>query len=185
MKYKKILFVILVIVVLTNIIVTMNRDVNAVIYENYVAKENDNKIVYTYEDDAIELSLRWINEEVTKGPYSLFLALEVKDDQIDEIYIDYLEISSSNEVEYQFKNIRSEPLVIYNVDKEDTHLKYEKANDKVRYYQFEDKFNFNFEGKEEFILKCTLRYKGLNINKEKDIEVKYEPHAEKINASIV
>lgn len=184
-KYQKTLFFILTIVVLASIAITINRDVNVEIYENYVAEHNDYKIVYTYEDETVELSFRWMNEEITKGPYSLFLALEVKDDQIDDIYIDNLEINSSNETEYRFKNIMSNPLVIYNADKEDVHLKYDKTDDRVRYYQFTDKFNFNFEGKEEFILMCTLRYKGLNINKEKDIKIKYEPHIEKIHTPIM
>lgn len=183
-KYLKTLFIIVGIVVLVSSVIMLKKDVNVVIYENYVAKHNDKNVVYTYEDEIIELSLRWINEEITKGPYSLFLAVNVKDERIDNIYLKNLKIRSSNEIDHQFRSIMSEPLVIYNADKKDSHLKYDKTNNKVRYYQFDDTFNFDFEGNEKFILMFSVEYEGVKNNEEKDIEVKYEPHIEKINAPV-
>ena len=67
MKHKGIVLVILTVAVLACILIIMNRDTNVVIYENYVAEHNDNKIVYTFEDETVGLSMRWMNENITKG----------------------------------------------------------------------------------------------------------------------
>lgn len=184
MNYKKIILVVLAFIMLVTILIVFDNANNIVEYENYVAEDNDNNIVYTIKDESTSLNFRWINENVTEGPYRLFIGVDVRDKQIDNIYIDNLKITSSFESDYQFKSVMSEPLLIYNVDRKDSHLKYDKTKDSIRYYNFDDEFDFNFREKEKFTLYFNLRYQGKNINKEKDFEVYYEPYVEEVHVPI-
>lgn len=161
----------------------MHRDRNVVVYKNYVAEHNENNIVYILKDESVSLSLRWMNERITEGPYSLFLAVDVHDNQIENIYIENLQITSSSGSEYYFNSIMSKSLLIYSLQ-EESHLTYDKANENMRYYQFDDKFSFNFEGNEEFTLVFSLRYEGKNIDKVKNVQVKYKPYNEELYAPI-
>lgn len=187
-KYIKVLLVLLGllgVVILFNAINLLLRDTNLVLYEDYVAENNNNKIVYEYVYDDFNLILRWLNENVSEGPYYLLIYIDVENENIENVYIDDIEIITSNGKEYHFSEIKNKPFLIYNINKNETNIEYDEENKKSRYYYFKDRFDFDFDGNETFKLKMSLSYEGDNIKKDKEIEVNYIPYLKKIYAPIL
>ncbi|SHJ61952.1 hypothetical protein SAMN02745751_02968 [Dethiosulfatibacter aminovorans DSM 17477] len=185
MNRNRMRFVVAAIFIVLSILLIITKKNNLVRYYNYVAENNDNDIVYTYNDELLNLKLRWINEEITKGPYSLFLSVEVEDNEINSVYIENIDIVSSTEVNYKFSSDLSEPLSVYDVEKRDNHIKYSEETDSISFYQFEDSFNFDFEGNEDFLLKLKLRCKGQTIDEVRLVEVNYKPYVDEVYAPIL
>jgi len=154
-------------------------------YENYVPKGYEENSIYDYTNDDINLRFRWINEDTTVGPYHLFISVESINEAINNIYIENIQITSSTNKNYEFTSISDWPFLIYNVDKKDTHLEYNMENEKKRYYDFKDIFDFDFKNGETFKLQIKIRYEGEGINKDEIIEIEHEPYLEELHAPFV
>jgi len=154
-------------------------------YEKYVPKGYEENSVYEYANDDINIHFIWSNENTTKGPYRLLISSEALNENIDNIYIENMQITSSTNKSYKFSSITNWPFLIYNVDKKDTHLEYDQENEFRRIYKFSDIFEFDFENGETFKLQIKIRYEGAGINKEEIIEIDYEPYLKELHAPIV
>lgn len=154
-------------------------------YENYVPKGYEENSIYEFINDDVILKFKWSNENTTTGPYNLFVIVETLNGNVDNIYIENMQITSSTNTNYEFKSINDWPFLIYNVDKKDSHLNYNKNNENIRYYHFNDFFNFDFNNGETFKLQIKIRYEGDGINKEEIIEIEYEPYIKELHVPIV
>jgi len=154
-------------------------------YENYVPKGYGENSIYEFTYDDVILKFKWSNENTTTGPYNLFVIVETLNENIDNIFIENIQIISSTNKNYEFTSIIDWPFLIYNVDKKDTHLNYNKNNENIRYYHFNDFFDFDFKNGETFKLQIKIRYEGKNINKEELIEIEFEPYLEELHAPFV
>ncbi len=70
------------------VFLTVKINEHVLYYEYYVVENNNNIIGYSHNGEYGEIRFRWTNKEVTAGPYSLLVSVDVENPKIQTIFFE-------------------------------------------------------------------------------------------------